>query len=83
MAEQEIIVHSGVSWLHDKMREKLEERKQFLMEAIAHGVPEAEYRGFVGRIRECKRQIDELDEVFAMFYQEEEIDDIELGELDE
>jgi len=82
MGEANIIVQSGVSWLHDTMRAKLKEREQFLLEACGHGLPYHEYVGFVGRIRECRRQIDELAETFKDFYQAEEDEDTDLGELD-
>jgi hypothetical protein len=83
MAEEGIVVESGVSWLHDKLRTDLEARKEYLMEAIATGLPQEEYRQFVGRYRECKRQLDELGELFADFYQNEDADEDDLGEIDE
>ena len=83
MAEEEIIVHSGVSWLHDHMREKLEDRAQGLLEYIGKGVPDSEYRQMVGKYHECMRQQGELAVLFSEFYQAEEIEDDELGEIDD
>jgi len=70
-----IDVDSGVSWLHDKMRIELEEREQFLLEACGKGLPYHEYLGFVGRLRECRRQIGELAELFKEFYTLDEEDE--------
>ena len=79
--DDEIQVESGVSWLHDTMRERLEERSQFLKEACASGIPYHEYLPMVGRHRECIRQINELAEMFKEFYQAEEESDDALEEL--
>lgn len=81
MGEAELIVESGVSWLHDTQKAKLKEREQFLLESCGKGLPYHEYIGFVGRLRECRRQLDELAELFTDFYQAEEEEDTELGEI--
>lgn len=82
MGEAEIQIESGASWLHDHMRQNLEDREQFLKDAMSRGLPYHEYIGFVGRHRECLRQQDELAELFKDFYQAEETVDEELGELE-
>jgi hypothetical protein len=81
MAEAEIIVESGVSWLHDHQLAKLKEREEFLKDAMSRGLPYHEYIGFVGRHKECLRQIDDLAELFKDFYQSEETVDNDLEEL--
>lgn len=83
MGEAVINVESGVSWLHDTLREKLTEREHFLLEACGTGIPYHEYLAMVGRLRECRRQMGELAELFQEFYQAEEEVDEGLGELKE
>lgn len=81
MGEAELIVESGVSWLHDKQMEMLKERAEFLKDAMSRGLPYHEYIGFIGRHKECLRQQDDLSELFKDFYRaEDEVED-ELGEL--
>jgi len=64
---------SGVSWLHDRLIQILDERATTLAEGVANGVPEAEYRQFVGRYRECKRFRDDvIPELFIEFYKSDE-----------
>jgi hypothetical protein len=81
MAEEVIQVESGVSWLHDTLRARLEERAQFLKEACASGIPYHEYLPMVGRHRENARMLGELAELFTEFYQAEEAADDELEEI--
>lgn len=81
MGEAKVIVESGVSWLHDTQRAELVAREQFLLEALGTGLPYHEYIGFVGRLKECRRQQGELADLFKSFYQAEEAEDTELGEL--
>jgi hypothetical protein len=78
---EEIQVESGVSWLHDTLRKRLEERKKFLQEACASGLHYHEYLPMVGRYRETVRQINELAELFTEFYQSEEAEEDGLEEL--
>lgn len=80
----EIEVVTGVSWLHDKLREVAQERIEVLREGIAEGVPLHEYQAMVGRYKEAKRQLSiVLPETFTEFYQAEEAADEELGELED
>ena len=80
----ELEVVTGVSWLHDKLRKKAEERIAILQEGIADGVPLHEYQAMVGRYKEAKRQLSiVLPEIFTEFYQAEESADEELGELED
>lgn len=81
MAESEIIVESGVSWLHDNHLSNLKDREDFLLEACGTGLPYHEYLAMVGRLRENRRQQGELAELFKEFYQAEDEVDEELGEL--
>ncbi len=82
MSESEITVVSGVSWLHDTLRERAQERIDVLQEGIAEGVPLHEYQAMVGRYKEAKRQINiVLPELFEEFYQAETESDDELEEL--
>ena len=72
---------SGVSWLHDKLKSILSDRKESLASGIANGVPLEEYRQMVGRYRETDRMLGTtLPELFHEFYQSED-DDLEV--LDE
>ena len=70
-------VPSGVSWLHDKLMAILQEREEFLKEAMGTGLPYHEYIGFVGRRKECVRHQSEIAEIFTEFYQADEEDDDE------
>ena len=81
MADTELIVESGVSWLHDHQLSKLKERAEFLKDAMSRGLPYHEYIGFLGRHKECLRQQDDLAELFKDFYQSEDSVDEELEEL--
>jgi len=77
-----IEVVSGVSWLHDKLREIMTERMEFLKEGIADGVPQDDYRCMVGRYKEAKRFVGiTLPELFTEFYQSS--DEGESDELEE
>ena len=67
--------HSGVSWLHDKLRAGLKERREQLRTYLERGVPFHEYVGFIGRVKENERQQNELDELFKDFYQLEDEDE--------
>ncbi len=78
----ELPAESGVSWLHDELRKSLTERIEFLKNAIARGVPDEEYRQFVGRFREASRLKDEIDELFVNFYQDDIDEEVDLGELE-
>jgi len=80
----EIEVVTGVSWLHDKLRQVAQDRIDILKEGIADGVPLHEYQAMVGRYKEAKRQLSiVLPEIFTEFYQAEEAVDEELGELED
>ena len=84
MGEADVKVESGVSWLHDKLRAEAQDRIDILKEGIAEGVPLHEYQAMVGRYKEAKRQLSiVLPEIFADFYQAEEDEGDELGELDD
>lgn len=76
MAEVEVAIPSGISWLHDRMIRMAEERVETLKEGIAEGVPLHEYGGMVGRYKEAKRQlsivIPELFEEFNVMDDDEE-----------
>lgn len=64
----------GVSWVHDRLRKDLEDRRQQLLEFLARGVPYHEYVGFIGRLKENERQQADIAEMFKDFYQGEEED---------
>ena len=82
MAESDITVVSGVSWLHDQLRERAQDRIDLLKEGLAEGVPLHEYQAMVGRYKEAKRQLTiVLPELFTEFYQAEKESDEELEEL--
>jgi len=82
MGEAEIRVASGVSWLQSQLTALAEDRVATLQEGIAEGVPLEEYRQMVGRYKEAKRQLTiVIPELFKEFYQAEETEDEELGEL--
>ena len=73
---------SGVSWLHDTLRERAQERVDALKEGIAEGVPLHEYSAMVGRYKEAKRQLTiVLPELFEDFYAAESDAEDELEEL--
>jgi len=79
-----IEVVSGVSWLHDKLRERAKERVEFLKEGIAEGVPLHEYAAMVGRYKEANRLLNiYLPELFTEFYQAEELSEADLEEIDD
>jgi hypothetical protein len=82
MGEAEIEVEGGVSWLHDKQLSDLREREHFLLEACGSGLQFHEYLPMCGRLRECRRQMQELAELFAEFHQAEESEDGELEEIE-
>jgi hypothetical protein len=68
MAEGEIIVESGVSWLRDTLMKVAQERLDLLTEGIADGVPLHEYTAMVGRRKEAKRWVNiTLPELFIQF----------------
>jgi hypothetical protein len=81
MGEANIKVVTGVSWLHDHQLKQLQARSDFLKDAMARGVPYHEYINFVGRHKECLRQMDDLRELFADFHTAEEEEDDTLGEI--
>lgn len=69
---------SGVSWLHERLLTVLKERREFLRNAIASGVPMPEYRQMVGRHREVNRMIDDtIPELFVDFYQSDAEEDLD------
>ena len=76
---------SGVSWLHDTLKSTLTDRMEFLKEGVANGIASVdEYRAMCGRYHEAKRMLEiTIPEIFTDFYQAEETEDEELGELDE
>jgi len=79
----EVVVPSGVSWLHDRLKEMGTERVEYLKEGIAEGVPLHEYQAMVGRYKEAKRVLSIiLPELFEEFYSAEQADDEELEELE-
>lgn len=79
----EIKVESGVSWLHDKLVQELEDRGEALKEGMARGVPVEEYKQFVGRYRENREIRFMVTEIFEGFYQDDDDTGDELGDLDE
>jgi len=83
MAEGEIIVESGLSWLHDKLISVASERCDHLKDGIAEGVPMNEYAAMVGRYKEAKRWRDiEIPEIFDTF-QKADDDSFERDGLEE
>lgn len=72
-------MQSGVSWLHDTLLERLNERRETLKEGIARGVESIkEYRQLVGRCEELRRLINmDIPELFEDFYQADADDDEE------
>jgi len=79
-----IEVVTGVSWLHDKLRQIAQDRIDVLKDGIAEGVPLHEYQAMVGRYKEAKRLLNiTLPEIFEEFYQAEEMVGEELGELED
>lgn len=63
-------MQSGVSWLHDTLVRRLEERMAELANKTANGVSdESEYRVTVGRYKEAKHMRNFLiPELFSDFY---------------
>ena len=81
--DKEIVIPSGVSWLHDTLRARMQERVDFLKEACANGLPYHEYLPMVGRHREALRMLNgTLPELFQDFAVAENESDDELEELD-
>jgi len=66
---------SGVSWLHDKLRSELEERRESLRSSMEKGLNYHEYIQYCGRIRENERQQDSLAALFKDFYQGDDDDE--------
>lgn len=63
------MVISGVSWLHDTLLQRAQDRLNNLKDGLSEGVPEVEYRQFVGRCKELKRLIEiDIPELFEDFY---------------
>jgi len=80
----EVAIPSGVSWLHDELVSRAQERVDILKDGIAEGVPLHEYAGMVGRYKEAKRQLTiVIPELFEEFHVAEESDDSSLEELED
>ena len=75
MAEEELILEGGLSWLHGTLKTLAADRCAFLQEGIAEGVPVEEYRQMVGRYKEAKRFRDDVvPELFQAFAAADEED---------
>lgn len=72
----DISVESGVSWLHDTLRQQLEDREQQILEVLGRGLDYPSYIKTTGMLQECRRQQGTLAEQFKEFYQGEEDDDV-------
>lgn len=72
----DIKVESGVSWLHDSLRQQLKEREQTILEVCGRGLDYPSYIKTTGMLQENRRQQGELDELFKEFYQGDEDDDV-------
>lgn len=69
-------MQSGISWLHDTLLQRAQDRLDHLKDGLSEGVPIEEYRQVVGRCKELKRLINiDIPELFTDFYQSDTEED--------